>query len=126
MIVKTMTQLRNKAKRSLEAAKDLHEKGYYDFAISRVYYAMFYIAEALLLIGEKEFSSHSALISGFHQSYIQTGLLQRKYHSYLDEAYDLREEADYDWKNMPSKVLSQRQIQNAEEFLKETERFFKE
>lgn len=34
--------------RSLEAAQSLIEQGFYDFAVSRAYYAKFYVAEALL------------------------------------------------------------------------------
>jgi len=37
-----------KGKRSLIAAQRLFELGDYDFAASRAYYAIFYLAEALL------------------------------------------------------------------------------
>ncbi|MGP1385988.1 MAG: HEPN domain-containing protein [Thainema sp.] len=37
-----------KAERSLEAANQLMQQGFHDFAVSRAYYAMFYVAEALL------------------------------------------------------------------------------
>ena len=37
------------AKESLDAAKLLHQSGYYGYAASRAYYAMFYVAAALLL-----------------------------------------------------------------------------
>lgn len=124
MTDKNIAQLKDKAKRSLKAAQVLHEKGDYDFAISRAYYAMFYMTEALLGMKEKEFSSHSALIAGFYKYYVESGLLQRKYHSYLDKAYDLREEADYAWTHLPSKDVSQHLIQNCEEFFRVTERFF--
>lgn len=123
---KSILGLKEKAERSFQAAKILHEKGDYDFAISRAYYAIFYIAEALLLMKGKEYSTHSALISGFHQIYIQTGLLQRKFHTYLDEAYDLREEADYDWETLPAEAVSRRVLRYCEEFFQATERFFKD
>jgi uncharacterized protein (UPF0332 family) len=41
--------LLKKAKNSLDAARLLVERGFYDFAVSRAYYAMFYVAEAFLL-----------------------------------------------------------------------------
>jgi uncharacterized protein (UPF0332 family) len=37
-----------KARKSLEAARILIKDSYFDFAASRAYYAMFYVAEALL------------------------------------------------------------------------------
>ena len=42
-------KLIEKAERSLKASKTLLDKGYYDFAVSRAYYTMFYYAIALLL-----------------------------------------------------------------------------
>jgi len=55
----------NKAKDSLGAAKSLARDGYYDFAASRAYYAMFYIAEAMLMQLEHSYNKHSAVISAF-------------------------------------------------------------
>ncbi len=52
-----------KAHASLEAAELLGQQGYYGFAASRAYYAMFYAAEALLLERNLSFSSHSAVIA---------------------------------------------------------------
>ena len=40
--------LLTKAHRSLEAAKTLKQGGFNEFAVSRAYYAMFYVASALL------------------------------------------------------------------------------
>ncbi|WP_242041241.1 HEPN domain-containing protein [Leptolyngbya sp. FACHB-261] len=57
--------LLDKAHRSLVAAQSLIERGFYDFAVSRAYYAMFYIAEALLDLEGLSFSSHAAVISAF-------------------------------------------------------------
>lgn len=39
-----------KAKEGLDAARSLLRDGYPDFSASRAYYAMFYVAEALLAI----------------------------------------------------------------------------
>ena len=52
-----------RAKESLAAAKLLHQSGYHGFAASRAYYAMFYMAEALLLGKNLAFSKHSAVIA---------------------------------------------------------------
>jgi uncharacterized protein (UPF0332 family) len=53
-----------KAERSLlNAAKELNNKNYPEFATSRCYYSMFYVAEALLLNEDLSYSSHAAVIS---------------------------------------------------------------
>lgn len=52
--------LLEKAQQSLHAAESLHTDGYFNFAASRLYYAMFYVAQALLLSRGQSYSSHSA------------------------------------------------------------------
>ena len=52
-----------KAQQSLEAAKLLLTNNYPDYATSRAYYAMFYIAEAFLEGKGLSFSKHSAVIA---------------------------------------------------------------
>ncbi len=54
--------LLTKAKESLAAAHVLIKDGYYDFAASRAYYAMFYVASAVLADLGQSYSSHSAVI----------------------------------------------------------------
>jgi uncharacterized protein (UPF0332 family) len=76
--------LLHKARRSLDAAKELFSKGYYDFAVSRAYYAMFYSAEAVLLTKDLKFKKHSAVISGFGKEFVKTGEFEEKYHGYTD------------------------------------------
>jgi uncharacterized protein (UPF0332 family) len=52
-----------KAVRSWRAAQTLYEEGFSDFAASRAYYTMFYVAEAFLEGDQLSFSSHAAVIS---------------------------------------------------------------
>src|SRR5213594_1430495 len=54
--------LLEKAKSSLDASVLLLERDFYDFAASRAYYVMFYVAEAILLGEGLTFSKHSAVI----------------------------------------------------------------
>lgn len=50
----------DKAKDSLGAARILIRDGYFDFAASRAYYAIFYIAEAMLLQLGLSYSKHDS------------------------------------------------------------------
>lgn len=54
-----------KAKQSLEASKHLFAGKFYDFAVARAYYTMFYLVSAFLAEEEFYFSKHSAVISAF-------------------------------------------------------------
>lgn len=116
--------LREKSKRSLDAARFLHEKGDYDFAASRAYYALFYTAEAMLLLQGQSFSKHSAVISFFYQFYVRDGSLDKKYHQILNRAFDLRNDADYLAPALISEETSQSLLLQCEDFIRATESFF--
>lgn len=105
------------AKESLEAAKLLHERDFYDFAVSRAYYAMFYIAQAFLLQKELTFSSHSAVIAAFGKHFARTNELPRKFHRYLIDAEDDRLIGDYDANPALTAEDSAERIAQAEEFI---------
>lgn len=85
----------DKAKDSLGAAQTLIRDGYYDFAASRAYYAMFYIAEALLMQSGQSYNKHSAVISAFGREYAKTGIMDSKFHRWLIDAQDFRNIGDY-------------------------------
>lgn len=68
---------------------------HFDFAASRAYFTMFYIAEALLAAIGQSYSKHSAVISAFGREYAKTGKLDSKFHRMLIDAQDFRNIGDY-------------------------------
>lgn len=56
---------------------------------------MFYTAQALLLERGLRFSKHTAVHSFYGQEFAKTGLLDRKFHRWLIDAFDQRIRADY-------------------------------
>jgi len=64
-----------KARRYLDTADLVRRHGDYDTAVSRLYYAMFYCAEAVLLARGLSFSKHQAVIAAFGQQFAKTKLL---------------------------------------------------
>jgi uncharacterized protein (UPF0332 family) len=84
-----------KARYSLAAAELLTSEGYHDIAASRAYYAMFYVAEALLFSKGLAFSSHSAVIAAYGKEYARTGLLNPLHHQHLRDAFQIRQASDY-------------------------------
>jgi uncharacterized protein (UPF0332 family) len=87
--------LLKKAEDSLNAAKLMEENGYHDFAASRAYYTMFYLAEAFLLEHGLAFSKHSAVIAAFGERFTKTGLVPAELHRYLRDGQDSRNVGDY-------------------------------
>ncbi len=84
-----------KGRRSLSASRRLFQEGDYDFAASRAYYAMFYLAEALLLSKGLSFGKHAAVIAAFGQHFVKTGLFGAEHHAALRTAFDQRNVGDY-------------------------------
>jgi uncharacterized protein (UPF0332 family) len=87
--------LLQKAEDSLRAAKLLADNALYDFAASRAYYTMFYLAQAFLLGEGLSFSSHACVISAFGQQFARTGRLPQEYHRHLIDASQIRNQGDY-------------------------------
>lgn len=87
--------LLNKADRYIASAKLLVEDGDFDSAASRLYYAMFYVAQALLEGRGLVYSSHKALISAYGQHFSKTQELDPRYHRALLSAFSQRQLGDY-------------------------------
>ncbi|MBI3152658.1 MAG: HEPN domain-containing protein [Chloroflexi bacterium] len=88
-------ELLTKAERAIHNAENTMADGDFDFAISRVYYAMFYIASALL--GEKDmyFSKHGGVHGAFAQHFVKTGEFDPKYQRWLVTTFSQRIIGDY-------------------------------
>ena len=108
--------LLEEAELSLKAARYLFAGGYYGYAVSRAYYAMFHLAEAMLLLKEKAFSKHSAVIAAFAKDYSGSGLLPQHFHRYLIEGLQFRQRADYIKGKPIVRETAEEQIRRAEEF----------
>jgi uncharacterized protein (UPF0332 family) len=66
-------KLLEKASAILDAARLLYENGQHGFAAARAYYAMFYVAEALLLGDGLSYSRHSGVAAVFGEHFAKTG-----------------------------------------------------
>ena len=106
-----------KARQSLSAARVLLDNGYPDYAASRAYYTMFYIAEAFLAGEGMSFSRHSAVISAFGREFASTGRVSVEFHRFLIKAQELRNAGDYGQLNAVTAEQSTEQIIRAEQFL---------
>lgn len=78
-------------------ARKAYQDGMLRAACSRSYYAMFYVARAVVLIHNKSFSKHTALISEFGKVAQQDKRIPAATHRKLLDAYKMRGTADYDF-----------------------------
>ena len=106
-----------KAARYIRSAQLLAQHGDLDSAASRLYYAMFYMAEALLAARGLSFSSHSAVISAYGQHFARTQVLDPRFHRALLTAFSQRQLGDYAVDSGLSSEDIQTLISDAEDFL---------
>lgn len=106
-----------KARKSLDAARLLAEREMFDFAVSRAYYAMFYVAQAFLLGEGLIFSKHSAVISAFGNRFAKTSRVRPEFHRYLIECEDARKKGDYDFVMSDNRRATMLHIARAEQFI---------
>jgi uncharacterized protein (UPF0332 family) len=108
----------DKARRYLRSAELLRSDGDHDSAASRLYYAMFYCAEALLFSRGLSNSSHRGVIAGFGQHFTKPGELPFEMHRWLLEGFDRRQQGDYQGLS----IVQEHQVQDlqtkAAEFLR--------
>jgi len=83
------------ADESLESAQLLLENKKYRPSVSRSYYAMFYAVLALMVKEGWQSSKHSGAISVFNREFVKRGIFDKEFSRWLQEAFDLRQRADY-------------------------------
>lgn len=113
------------AAQNIQAAELLAKQGYYGIAASRGYYAMFYIAEALLLRRGLHFSKHSAVIAAFGKEFSATGDLDPKFHEYLIKSQAVRLTGDYDHSETVTEASANQILLWAGDFLAAANDFLK-
>ena len=84
------------AYKTLDAAKLLSENGFWNSAVNRLYYALFYAVKALLVSNNIYSQSHSGMKSQFSLHFIKSGKLDKKYGKLLTQLYDWRQKGDYE------------------------------
>ncbi|MGH8057538.1 MAG: HEPN domain-containing protein [Candidatus Entotheonellia bacterium] len=115
-------ELLEKARISLTAAKLLLEGSLPDFAASRAYYVMFYVAQAFLEGEGMAFSRHSAVIAAFGREFARLGRVRIEFHQYLLKAQETRQSGDYGPPHAVTLEEAAEQIANAERFFELAER----
>jgi uncharacterized protein (UPF0332 family) len=80
----------------IEDAQVLLQNNRLAAVVTRAYYAMFHAATAVLLARGIERSSHHGLLSAFAEQFVKTRQLDRRFFLYLREAFERRQQSDYD------------------------------
>lgn len=110
------TALIQKAQRYIRSAELLIADGDNESAVSRLYYAMFYCAEAALLTKDLSYSSHKGVLSGFGEHFVKTGIFERQMGRNLNLAFEKRQLGDYEYTFVFESDEVQQLLENAQAF----------
>lgn len=114
------------ARDKLILARKLTVDGYYNDAVSKAYYAMFYAGRALLLAVGEDPHKHTGVVSLFGEYFVKTGKTDARFGRTLAVAKRLREESDYDERKHATKEEAEQAIADADEFIREVQRLLEE
>lgn len=104
------------AKRCIKSARVLVADNDYKGAVNRSYYAIFHCMRSVLVLDGVDFSKHSGVLAYFRKQYIKTGIFDIELSDIIGEAFDIRNDSDYDDYYIISKEDVKEQIENAEKF----------
>ena len=113
----TTQQLLARAVDAIEAADILLTNEKTDIAAGRAYYAMFYVAEALLNEKGFQFGKHGNVIAAYGQHFAKTKEMDPKFHNWLLTSFDQRQIGDYAFDPDIQDSVVLQMIQQAQEFL---------
>lgn len=114
-----------KALDSIEVAEGILDMNKPDMAAGRAYYAMFYVAEALLYEKGLEFNTHGQVIGAYGKEFAKTQELDPKFHRSLRAGFDARISGDYDVDTNITNEFVADMINQAREFLETAQEYLK-
>ena len=106
------------AKKEIIACNALCDLKLYKTANSRAYYSIFYSIRAVLALEPIDFKRHKDVTAYFNRNYIKTEIFPKEYGHRIIEAFNIRDDSDYDDEFVVKEDVTRRQIETAEGLLK--------
>ncbi len=113
-----------RAEQAINDARVLIDNSSYQSSANRSYYAMFYSVLSLLVVKGMETSKHSGVLALFDREFVKPGIFDKRFSKMFRQAFDLRQQADYEDLFRISKEDSEFVLENAKEFVKEIKEYF--
>lgn len=121
--MKEIKEFVEKAERFLTTAEHALRIGDYDTSVSRSYYAMYYLVQAVLLSQGLTVSSHKGALTLFARHFIKTGIFDRSLGRALSEAHDKRLLGDYATGFKISEEEARNLLEKARNFVRELKEY---
>ncbi len=112
-----VASLIERARKYLSSAETLLGVQDFESSVSRTYYAMFYVAEALLLTKGLSFSSHQGVLTAFGREFVKTGLLPGELGRELKRAFSKRQLGDYEYTFVVSRADAEQLLEAGRKFV---------
>ena len=117
--VKVLSEYRfERAKEMLDAATQNLNINQYRTSLNRSYYAVFHAMRAVNILNGYDSSKHSGVIAYFNKNFLKENKLDRNLYKIIKDSSYLREKSDYDDFFVIGRQESERQLENAEIFVK--------
>lgn len=107
-----------KATNTLSDAKKYFLGVTLESTVNRIYYAMFYAVNALLITKKLSSSKHAGVRALFNREFVNKGLVEVQWGKFYSDMFDNRQEGDY-------KDFVKFEKQDVEVWLKKAEKFIK-
>lgn len=119
--------LLKKAEVTFEDANYLFfERKSFESCVSRAYYAIFYVTEAMLLSNSLSTFSHKGLSSEFAKAFIKTHKIEPLYGKILSNIFQKRQFGDYDMYAEITESMANEVLNDASKFIDRMTEYLKE
>ncbi|HHC25200.1 MAG TPA: HEPN domain-containing protein [Desulfobacterales bacterium] len=112
-----------RASESLEAAQLMLDNGMLTSAMNRIYYAMFYAVQAVLMTKDASFSKHGQVKGYFNKEFVHKGLFSVSLGKTYNKAFEYRQKFDYVDFEVPTAGMVDEFVQHAKDFIREMKLF---
>ncbi len=106
-----------KAHECLKSAELLKNSGDYTSSANRSYYSIFHAMRAVMALDGEDRKKHSGVVSYFQENYIKSGIFDKEFSYIIKNAFQVRQESDYEDFCIISKEEVAEQIENAQKLL---------
>jgi len=112
-----------RASESVEAVRLMLDNGMLTSAMNRIYYAMFYAVQAVLITKDASFSQHGQVKGYFNKEFVHKGLFSVSLGKTYNKAFEYRQKFDYADFEVPTAVMVDEFVQHAKDFIREVKLF---
>lgn len=106
-----------RAKQDLKDTELLYQNNSLLAANNRAYYAIFHAIQAILSLERVDFKRHKDVIGYFNKNYVSKEIFPRAIGRKIGQAFQIREDSDYDYKFIPEIEQTAYQLETAKELI---------